>query len=909
VTRWLMETTLSNRGGCDRLACDDVDQRRSDVLAHPTLNGIAFVEVDPSDHRQLRIHFLKAVPPDGYGLVTTPSLAEIGGGVRIFGINAIAATVTAPDTVELTTDKPGDQSIYTLRLSHQELDPPLSGVEFSFVATCPTPVDCAVEQDCPPAVPDDPLIDYLAKDYASLRRMLLDFAATRHHQGGGATGTAGAFTDANPADLALTLLETLAYTGDQLSYFQDAVATEAYLDTARLRRSVRRHARLVDYRMHEGRNAYTFVALATQDTGTVGTGTPILSRITRPLPGTLDPPSVVLPPSLVDPATPDDFEHTAATAGVQVFETAHDVVCSPRNNELQIHTWGNDDCTLGTGTREAWLFSVSANGVAIRPVLHVGDYLLLEEVRGRVTAGLPQDADPARSVVVQIDDDPEDTTDQLYARQLVAAVDPNTGISQWELQRWNAGADLPLLHVRWRRADALKTPLCLSNTSPDGRRLRGISVARGNIVVADHGRTVQEAVAPFAPGHRPVELRLARGPLTHQAPAADPRYDAQGRMVAERTDLSDPPRACVPAVSVLVTTAGGTDRYVAVPDLLDSTPFDRNVVAEPGATLAAPGDGLVNLSGDVPSVDDGGVAGGFVVRFGDGVYGADPAASSGGVQYLATYRVGNGLSGNLGADALAHIALPTPPPAGVPTVTRVRNPLPVTTGRAPETLDEVRLNAPVAFAADQHRAVTEKDYADAATRLASVQSAVAALRCTGSWLTVYVGVDPIDPSDVVDLADGRSSLEPGFERAVLAHLHKFRQTGYDLELRAPQYVPVELALTLCVNHGHFRGEVEQAVRIALGASYQPSGMPAFFNQVNWTFGRPLRLSAIYAAVEAVPGVDSVIVEVFRRLGQTDNGELHRGVLELGTWEIARCDNDPNFAEHGTLTIASHGGKG
>jgi hypothetical protein len=47
----------------------------------------------------------------------------------------------------------------------------------------------------------------------------------------------------------------LAYAADQLSYYQDAVATEAYLGTARRRTSARRHARLVDYFMHDGANA------------------------------------------------------------------------------------------------------------------------------------------------------------------------------------------------------------------------------------------------------------------------------------------------------------------------------------------------------------------------------------------------------------------------------------------------------------------------------------------------------------------------------------------------------------------------------------------------------------------------------------------------------------------------------
>ena len=62
-------------------------------------------------------------------------------------------------------------------------------------------------------------------------------------------------------DLGIALVELLAYAGDHLSYYQDAVATEAYLDTARQRISVRRHARLVDYLMHEGCNARAWVCI------------------------------------------------------------------------------------------------------------------------------------------------------------------------------------------------------------------------------------------------------------------------------------------------------------------------------------------------------------------------------------------------------------------------------------------------------------------------------------------------------------------------------------------------------------------------------------------------------------------------------------------------------------------------
>ncbi len=47
-------------------------------------------------------------------------------------------------------------------------------------------------------------------------------------------------------ELGVALVELLAYVGDKLSDAQDAAASEAYLDTARRRISVRRRGRLVD---------------------------------------------------------------------------------------------------------------------------------------------------------------------------------------------------------------------------------------------------------------------------------------------------------------------------------------------------------------------------------------------------------------------------------------------------------------------------------------------------------------------------------------------------------------------------------------------------------------------------------------------------------------------------------------
>ena len=102
---------------------------------------------------------------------------------------------------------------------------------------------------CPPEIGARPDIDYLAKDYQGFRRLMLDRLSL----------LAPGWTERTPADLGIALVELLAYVADELSYRQDAVANEAYLGTARQRVSVRRHARLVDYFMHEGCNARAFV--------------------------------------------------------------------------------------------------------------------------------------------------------------------------------------------------------------------------------------------------------------------------------------------------------------------------------------------------------------------------------------------------------------------------------------------------------------------------------------------------------------------------------------------------------------------------------------------------------------------------------------------------------------------------
>jgi predicted phage baseplate assembly protein len=278
-----------------------------------------------------------------------------------------------------------------------------------------------------------------------------------------------------------------------------------------------------------------------------------------------------------------------------------------------------------------------------------------------------------------------------------------------------------------------------------------------------------------------------------------------------------------------------------------------------------------------------------VLRFGDGRLGKalpqNPAI-------LATYRIGNGASGNVGAGVLTEMVIV---PAGV---LSVRNPLPAIGGIDPEPIVEVQRDAPQEFSAVQYRAVTISDYAKAAAGVAGVSSAAAVFRWTGSWLTVFVAVDPI----------GREDLPPALKQAVVARLDSYRQAGYDLEVQPPLYVPLEIELEVCVLPDYFQADVQEAVLDALSSGMRRDGRPGFFFPDQFTFGQSLYLSRLYAVVQGIEGVRAVHAKVFKRLNQPDYGELAAGVLATGAFEIVRLDNDPSLPDNGILTLDMEDGK-
>src|SRR4051812_40192992 len=97
------------------LCCEDVSQRRADLLAlgaASALNGIDYVEIDPANHTKLRVVFLRPVPSGGYGFPVQPDRISIAGGVRVRGVHVVSAAVQPPNALALEVNAPGDFSTY-----------------------------------------------------------------------------------------------------------------------------------------------------------------------------------------------------------------------------------------------------------------------------------------------------------------------------------------------------------------------------------------------------------------------------------------------------------------------------------------------------------------------------------------------------------------------------------------------------------------------------------------------------------------------------------------------------------------------------------------------------------------------------------------------------------------------------
>jgi hypothetical protein len=866
------------------------DERRRQLVRNKNLNGIDYVEVS-ENQTLLCVHLFAEVP-----INLTKANVRIEGGRRIRDIQILDVYPQKEDDPELgeclrvVVDKSGDFSTYTLYLFEVDergkptgkpltgFDPRYSSVEFSFKVNCPSDLDCKPDAACPPETRPQPEINYLAKDYASFRQLILDRLALLLPD----------WQERHVPDIGIALVEVLAYVGDYLSYYQDAVATEAYLDTARLRISVRRHARLVDYRMHEGCNARAWLCLETDTDRELDakeiyfvTNTQQLEDFGKRIIQQTEFNQLQIPASHYD-----IFEPLVADNKIQIYE-AH--------SKIQFYTWGDGECCLAKGATRATLkdewIDIEANppempkqqGYKQAPYeqskeacevpnpeterkrrlnLKVGDILIFEEILGAKT-GNPADADLTHRHAVRL-----------------TAVEP---VEDPLLNQ-------PVVEIEWAEADALPFTLCISAVlpAPDCQPFADISVARGNVILVDHGKTTLDPLGQVPLKTSIGECECGTVETTKIADKFQPILKYAPLTFSQPADVSLPaafmlnqdPRQALPQIKNLIgrpqmskeeaVNQDETDFYwYAQSDLLDSQSDDRHLVAE---------------------IDNNGQA---HLRFGNGELGRIPDALA---EFEANYRTGNGTSGNVGAEVITYLILRQGVLNGVEI--HPRNPMPAQGGTEPESMAEVKMFAPGSIRKDLQRAITADDYARLAERNKKVQRAAAKILWTGSWYEARVSVDQ----------RGTVDFEGSLQQEIEKSLYRYRRMGQDLCIIPADYVPLEIELLVCVSPHYQRGQVQAALIDVFSNRLMPDGQRGFFHPDNLTFGEGIHLSKLVATAQAVEGVQSVTVNKLQKRFEEAEDEITNGILPLGSMEIAQLDNDPNFPEHGKLTFVMHGGR-
>src|SRR5215475_2772913 len=117
------------------------------------------------------------------------------------------------------------------------------------------------------------LVDYMARDYDSLLQSMRALIPSKLPE----------WTDyQSQADFGNVLLQLFAHMGDILSYYQDRVANESFLETAQQRRSVIQHLRLIGYQLSTAAPASATLTLTVPatctDTITINRGDAFATR-------------------------------------------------------------------------------------------------------------------------------------------------------------------------------------------------------------------------------------------------------------------------------------------------------------------------------------------------------------------------------------------------------------------------------------------------------------------------------------------------------------------------------------------------------------------------------------------------------------------------------------------------------
>lgn len=823
--------------------------RRTAITQQSLVTGIDFVAV-AADQVNLDVFFLNDP------LAITPSLANLMASQvsirsELLGEVPVVAMgwglFDGRNVLQLETAHPGGFRPYRLRIDDARIDPFFNDVELDFKASCPSELDCEPPpHECPAEPAVDFPVDTLARDWQSFRRAILDFASQRYPD----------WKDRLEADVGVMLAEVMAHVGDEMSYFQDRIAREASLEGASQRRSLRRHARLVDYEIHDGLGASGWLDLemggpagavpipagadvwAESDSGVIVEGTFVPRRIR--------------------------FEIGRGLADVLAGETFS---VDSALNALAAHVWDETETCLLVGETEMWVDG------------HHAARLVLDD-----TTREP----PGRWVALQTDPGDPSRPARRHLVRLIAVTDEQDPLASV------LGTSPDVTHLVWEEAQAL----------PFEVDLEALCTVHGNIVPVTAGRTetAHFSIGPSAIEGLPraVERTGANGSFAYLFTLPDPEGE-------ELVRLGDPaaPRAAAPEVHLTeaVFAALPSPHFVAGEQwewrraLLgtdSAQPEDDAFTLDDGTWARVVG--FHRLGGEIVHVDyrEGT---GVTLRFGDGEFGRVPPRGTAVLGdeecFEVTYRLGNGRRGNLPADAIRKWDTSDPALADV---VRVTNPVPTAGGLDPETAADIAKLAPDAWRAITYRAVRPEDHAEAAERLPWVQRAGASFRWTGSWLSAFVTPDPRDAI----------TLEPERSLELARHLDRFRQAGREVHVLPPRYADLDLIVKICVAPTSYPGDVVEGVLVALfGRRVRP--VVGFFHPDRFTFGTPLDRSELEAAIQRVAGVKAVEYIAIRRRGRFDWKLFVDLVYRPAADEVIRVQNDKQNPDRGSLRIATEGG--
>lgn len=951
----------------DLVVSGDARRRR---IRERERNGVDGVEVRADGH-ELLVYFLRHTPE---GLDASNIRIEAPWGAR--AVRAVRVRAERHEDRELEDrllvelDAPGTAGRYRLKIVergfdgepglsvHRGIDPRYAEAGFRFDVDAPTP---AVRSSSPGAAYVDDGISYLGRDFAGLTQLMLNRIAV----------TAPQWTETHEPDMWMALIELLAYVGDDLSYYEDAVATEAYLQTARLRVSIKRHARLLDYRLGDGCAARVWVCIEVSAPVALPLGAvcfaalgslpeddaaPVVDGSTSP------PPAWLANYQQYSPLPPP-----AAGVTMQLL---------PAHNAITPWSWGEHDSHLVLGATRAVLIDATGFGeiAAIDELppakrgkpptralaLAVGDVLVLEEKSDPASGGSAP-ANPSLRQAVRLTHVRE-LYDELY--------------------------ELPLLEIEWDEADALTFELAVTAAGKFCAR------ASGNVVLVENGVSVQETISLQAP-------TLSRPNITFSTQFPDPHAVSarQARALRElypawRADLEEWLRAADRGTPITAeqlqslrdqfgeeilaavglgaweehrddavwATFGLAELLARGPRLLAvrlrraevlaalaeaSGPLEPVVLQEldddwgaelaqsldpsssatwgpaAPATIQDPGAALPVLTltdpttGEEwnPTVDLIGVAPtarAVVADVNDQGYAtlrlsAPPATAT---DLTASYRVGNGSAGNLVAEAISTLVW-----TGGEGVSQPANAGITELG----AITLIRNPLPATGGTDPESTAAAKlaipgSFQDTQPRAltaddyASLAMAVPGVAQAAAELRFSGSQTLVEVAVQPTLGDRASEA---LLHTVASALEAARRIGHVVRVSPARYRGVVVGFEITLDDDTIRRVFAQQVAQTLSSGWLADGTPAVFNPVNLSFGQTLYASPVIGALHALAGVETAEMTRFNFVGEPVPAPSSSvpDALPLSALEFPRLDNDPADPWRGYALVELKGGRG